>query len=142
MAVPTHLQIQELERRLLDAMRNSDLDELDVLLADELIFTDHFGGLWGKADDLAAHRTGTIKVREVEASQERIQLLAGAAVVNVRLAISGRFSGQEASGELRFTRVWVVGREGRWQVVAAHSTVVRDKGGSGGHEGKEEEGDR
>lgn len=105
MAVATHTQIRELERRLRDAMRDSDLDELDALLADELIFTDHLGGLWGKADDLAAHRAGSIKVSRVEASQERVMLLDGVAAVSVRLAISGTFGGQEASGDFRFTRV-------------------------------------
>lgn len=131
MAILTYLQVQELERRLREAMRGSDLDELDALLADELIFTDHLGGMWGKADDLAAHRTGAIKVRQVEVSQERILLLDAVAVVNVRLAISGTFSGQEASGQFRFTRVWAPAGDGRWQVVAAHSTLVADQGGAG-----------
>jgi len=43
-----HLYIRELEHRLLNAMCNSDLEELDALLADDLVFTDHLGALWGK----------------------------------------------------------------------------------------------
>jgi hypothetical protein len=34
---PTHLHIRELERRLREAMRGSDLEELDAILADDLI---------------------------------------------------------------------------------------------------------
>jgi ketosteroid isomerase-like protein len=136
MAGTTHLQIRELERRLRDAMRGSDLGELDALLADELIFTDHLGGLWRKADDMAAHRTGAIKVREVNASEERVMVLGGVAIVSVRLAISGTFGGREASGQFRFTRVWAQAGEGRWRVVAAHSTLVADRGaGPDGTEG-------
>ena len=135
MAVPTHQQILELERRLRDAMRGSDLDELDALLADGLVFTDHLGALWGKQDDLTAHRVGAIRVRSVEASEERIQVHDGVAVVNVRLTISGIFSGQEASGDFRFTRVWVPGRDGRWQVVAAQATLVERQGGGAGLDG-------
>lgn len=129
MTEPIDLYIRGLERRLLDAMRDSDLGELDALLADDLVFTDHLGALWGKQDDLGAHRSGAIKVRAIEASQERVQVHDGVAVVNVRLSISGTFGGEEASGVFRFTRVWVPVREGRWQVVAAHSTLLAGDGG-------------
>ena len=124
MSVPTLEQIQVLERRLLDAMRASALDQLDALLADDLVFTDHLGGLWGKRDDLAAHRSGVISIRALSASQERILVFDGAAVVSVLLEISGTFAGQEASGAFRFTRVWAPAAGGKWQLVAAQSTLV------------------
>jgi ketosteroid isomerase-like protein len=124
MALPTPEQIQELERRLLSAMRTSALDELEALLADELVFTDHLGGLWGKQDDLMAHRTGVIHIGALSASQERIMVLNGAAVVSVLLEISGTFADQEASGAFRFTRVWAPMASGKWQVVVAQSTLV------------------
>lgn len=124
MAVPTHEQIKGLEHRLLGAMRASTIDELDALLADDLVFTDHLGGLWGKQDDLTAHRSGMIHIRALSASQERILVFDGAAVVSVLLEISGTFDGQEASGAFRFTRVWAPTAGGDWQVVAAQSTLV------------------
>jgi hypothetical protein len=128
MTIPTHKQIQGLERRLRDAMRASALGELDALLADDLVFTDHLDGLWGKQDDLMAHRSGAIHIAALSASQEHILVLEGAAVVNVRLEISGTFAGQEASGVFRFTRVWAPTASGQWQVVAAQSTLVADRG--------------
>jgi ketosteroid isomerase-like protein len=105
-------------------MRTSALNELEALLADDLVFTDHLGGLWGKQDDLTAHRSGVIHIRALSASQERILILDGAAVVSVRLEISGTFAGQEASGAFRFTRVWAPEAGGRWQVVVAQSTLI------------------
>jgi hypothetical protein len=124
MAVPTHEQIKGLERRLLDAMRTSALEELDALLADDLLFTDHLGALWGKQDDLMAHRSGVIHIRALSASQERIPVLDGAAVVSVLLEISGTFAGEEASGTFRFTRVWSPTASGKWQAVVAQATLV------------------
>lgn len=126
MTVPTREQILGLERRLRDAMRASSLDELNALLADDLVFTDHLGGLWGKQDDLAAHRRGEIHISALSASQENVIILDGAAIVNVLLDITGTFAGREASGSFRFTRVWAPGPGGQWQVVAAHSTLVAD----------------
>jgi hypothetical protein len=124
MAKLTETQIAEYERRLRDAMLMSDIDELDELLAQDLTFTDHFGALWRKADDLAAHRAGVIRVESVVASDERIQLLDQAAIVSVRLDIAGRFAGVAANGAFRFTRVWAPTLGGKWQVVAAHSTLI------------------
>ena len=132
MTVPTHEQIRGLERALRDAMRASALDELDALLADGLIFTDHLGGLWGKQDDLAAHRSGVIHIDDLSASQERILVLDGAAVVSVLLEISGTFGGHEASGAFRFTRVWAPTAGGQWQVVAGQSTLVADHSAGAG----------
>ena len=128
MTVPKQEQIQELERRLRDAMRASALGELDALLADDLVFTDHLGGLWGKQDDLTAHRSGMIHIRALSASQERILVLDGAAVVSILLEISGTFAGQESSGAFRFTRVWAPTARGRWQVVVAQSTLLASPG--------------
>jgi ketosteroid isomerase-like protein len=119
-----HEQIAVLEQRLCAAMRDSDVETLDALLADDLIFTDHLGGLWTKSDDLAAHRSGQIQVASVVASAQRINVRDALAVVNVRLEIAGHFGGEPASGTFRFTRVWAPAAKGRWQVVAAHSTLV------------------
>lgn len=130
---PREDEIARLEERLLDAMLMSDLDELQELLADDLTFTDHEGGVWSKADDLAAHRAGAIQVDSVVASEQRIRIFDGVAIVTVRLAIVGTFGGHAASGAFRFTRVWIPSRHDGWQVVVAHSTRVaeRDGGGAG-----------
>jgi ketosteroid isomerase-like protein len=127
---PREDEIERLEQRLLDAMLLSDVDELDKLLADDLTFTDHEGGVWSKADDLAAHRSGAIQVDSVVASEQRVRVFDGVAIVAVRLAIVGTFGGYAASGAFRFTRVWVPSRGG-WQVVVAHSTLVAERAGGG-----------
>ncbi|MFN8580218.1 MAG: hypothetical protein U0163_04475 [Gemmatimonadaceae bacterium] len=46
------------------------------------------------------------------------------AVANMQLQIAGVFGGMPSSGTLRFTRVWAPTTPDRWQVVAAHSTMV------------------
>jgi ketosteroid isomerase-like protein len=124
--VPSQSQIELLEERRLRAMRRSDAEELDELLADDLVFTDHVGGMWSKQDDLEAHRSGTIEIDTQAAFDHRVRLLDGAAVVTVRLEISGTFAGHAASGTFRFTRVWAPMNDGQWRVAVAHSTRVAD----------------
>ncbi len=47
-------EIIEIEERLRKAMLNSDVAELDTLIAPELIFTSYLGQLVSKQQDLAA----------------------------------------------------------------------------------------
>jgi hypothetical protein len=57
--------IEEQEQRLVEAMKASNIEELDVLLADDLIFTGHTGALFTKENDLDAHRSGSINIYSI-----------------------------------------------------------------------------
>jgi len=127
MIVPTEALIVECEDRLRTAMLGSDLRLLDELLATELIFTSHEGQLFGKQDDIGAHRSGAIKIDRVTPSDRRIQLRPGIGIVTVRVEIGGLYMGTPLSGTFRFTRVWAPSATGTWQVVAAHSTLLSER---------------
>lgn len=58
-------QIIDAEERLKQAMLASDVSVLDKLLAPEIIITNHFGQLMSKEDDLGAHKSGLIKIHEL-----------------------------------------------------------------------------
>jgi hypothetical protein len=105
-------------------MLGSNLVVLDELLADRLVFTHHLGGTVGKAEDLALHASGKIRITRLEPSDERVLLLEGAAIVTVRLDIEGLFDGKQSNGAFRFTRVWAPGPKSGWQVVAGQSTLI------------------
>jgi ketosteroid isomerase-like protein len=117
-------QIVDAEGRLRAAMLNSDVDTLDELLAPELIFTNHFGHLLGKEDDLAAHRSGMLKVKDLSPSEQHIRFAGDVVIVSVRVQLSGTYDGNPANGDFRFTRVWALSDHKTWQVVAAHSGTV------------------
>jgi ketosteroid isomerase-like protein len=117
-------QIVDAEERLRTAMLSSDVSTLDELLAPELIFTNHLGQLLGKEDDLAAHRSGMLKVRELKPSEQHVWLNGDVAIVSVRMQLLGTYDGKPANGDFRFTRVWVLSPYKTWHVVAAHSGVV------------------
>ena len=104
-------QILEAEDRLRTAMLSSDIDALDELLASELIFTNHLGQLLGKEDDLAAHKSGMLKVHELKPSEQHIRLNGDVAIVSVRMRLSGTYGGSPANGDFRFTRVWTLSPE-------------------------------
>ena len=121
---PLHTQIAEAEDLLRTAMLSSDVAALNELLTQDLIFTNHLGQLLGKNDDLAAYRSGVLKVVRLEPSEQQIRALGEVAVVSVRMQLSGTYEGVPTNGDFRFTRVWVRSQQGRWQIVAAHSSLI------------------
>ena len=115
--------IEEQELRLIEAMKNSNIEELNALLADELIFTGHTGALFTKENDLEAHRSGGVKIYSIDTSEQLIKVLDDTAIVSVLMEISGEFFGNTEVGFFRFTRIWKSNGL-NWQIVAAHSTQV------------------
>ena len=124
MPIALRAKILELEDRLRSAMLDSNVAALDELLAPDLVFTNHLGQLQRKTDDLAAHQLGVLKITRLEASELQIRALGDVAVVSVRMSVAGTYAGTPANGDFRFTRVWAhAGRE-KWQIVAAHSSLI------------------
>jgi hypothetical protein len=114
------------ERRLQAAQLAADVDALDGLLDDRLVFTGPGGRLYSKADDLTLQRSGAQRLTEV-AEEELSVLVEGATGVTFFLGtLAGVFEGQEFTARVRYTRTWVWGVEG-WRLLAAHvSEAPRD----------------
>ena len=119
------------EERLKVAMLKSDIDELDQLLASDLIFTNHLGEVISKADDMEFHKSGDIMINSLELSEELIKPFAEIVTVSVRTKISGYFRDEPFNGDFRFTRIWcpaiTEGEQTQWQVVVAHSCLLKSQ---------------
>ena len=102
----------------------SDVEALDCLLDDALVFTGPDGLVYGKADDLEAHRRGNIRITRLDPSDERIVEFGDVAVVMVRMEMSGTFHGEPFGGAFRYTRVWREAPDG-WRIVAGHVSAAR-----------------
>ena len=102
----------------------SDVHALDELLAPELHFTNHFGQVIGKADDLAFHQSGALRLIELEPSEQHWQLHPGFAVVSVLMHLLGSYQGRPISQYIRYTRVWAISAIGALQVIAGHASEI------------------
>jgi ketosteroid isomerase-like protein len=116
-------RILELEERLRLAMCHSDVNALDNLLAENLIFTNHLGQVVSKSEDINSHRKRTFVINSVSLSNQEVIHLGNSAVVTTQANISGSYNGQPSEGKFRFTRVWSNNTNG-WQVVAGHSCII------------------
>jgi len=117
--------IQACEKQLETAMLNSDVEQLDSLLSSDLIFTNHFGHIVTKEDDLKAHSSGVLKIEKMDISDQKIKMIENIGIVTVQAKILGSFAGESSENIFRFTRIWNKATHNTWQVIAAHSCLVK-----------------
>lgn len=83
-------QVQVAEERLRRAMLASDVETLDELTSPELLFTNHFGQVLGKEEDLTLHQSGILKFYALEACESRVKIGDTTAVISVRMRMFRR----------------------------------------------------
>jgi ketosteroid isomerase-like protein len=118
------------EDRLTQATRGLDVEALDRLYADEIMFTGVTGVICNKTLLMDEARRGVSERQAAGAhapavvSYEKDDLHGvrhgDTAVTSYRFGVTVRHDGQETVRRYRTTNVWMR-RGGRWQVVAAHT---------------------
>lgn len=112
-----------LENRLLAAMVHSDIEALDSLIADSLIFINHAGQKVTKAQDLEMHSSGLIHIQDITRESFNSCEYRNCLVVDTCVSIMGTYDGQSANGRFHHLRTWAVIDE-RWQVVGLRSSIA------------------
>ncbi|MHC5763458.1 nuclear transport factor 2 family protein [Nostoc sp.] len=121
-------QVIDNEKKLLLAMKTNNVELLDQLLHDELLFNGPSGETATKAMDLENYRSGNINLHTLESSDLMLNMVADDIVVAVTVEILGNYLGQEIDGKFRYLRVWKL-FENNWKVIAGSVvTLSTDKG--------------
>lgn len=110
-------QVIDNEKKLLSAMKTNNVELLDQLLHDELMFNGPSGETATKAMDMKNYRSGNINLHTVESSDLMLNMVADDVVVAVTVEIKGNYLGQEIDGKFRYLRVWKL-FENNWKVIA------------------------
>ncbi len=118
-------QIAFVEEELRQAMLASDVNTLNRLISDDLVFTDHLGQLLTKQSDLEVHRSGILNFSTLEPSEQFLKANDEIVIVSVRMKTSGTYSGEPFTIDLRFTRIWQRAEGRGWRVVAGHSSAIQ-----------------
>jgi Domain of unknown function (DUF4440) len=116
--------IIELEERLRLAMLASDVAELDALISPDLLFTNHLGTLITKEADLASHRSGDLKLNSLKLSEQHLRIMDSSAVVSVAMHLQGSYLEQPIDLNIRYTRIWALGSNGQFQIIAGHASTI------------------
>ncbi len=117
---PEDPEIVRLEAEIRAAQLSADVAALDRLISEDLLFTGPDGKLGTKAEDLAAHRSGTVRIREHEPLELRVRRVgADVAIVALRTRMAVDVNSSVVRGTFRYTRVWAR-EQGAWRVVGGH----------------------
>jgi ketosteroid isomerase-like protein len=117
-------KIAEVEEELRRAMLAGDVDALDRLISERLLFAGPDGELATKADDLRAHRERVVRFLRHEPDQVAMRRVSPeCVVVSQRTNLEVEVAGAVHHGRYRYTRVWV--REaGEWRILAGQVSAV------------------
>lgn len=121
------LDLMQLERDIGKANIESDYAFFDRVEAEEFVFTDAGGGLTTKKQDLAGLKqtpNPDVKLTAYDVDDMSVRLYDKTAVVTGRVTTKRLVKGQAMTSQSRFTDVFVW-RDGRWQIVAGHSSRIR-----------------
>ncbi|MBG0832371.1 nuclear transport factor 2 family protein [Planomonospora sp. ID67723] len=117
-------ELYEAERRLQAAQLAGDVEELDRLLDERLVFTGPPDGRLhteAKQLDLHNHRSRTQVMTKV-VQEDLTVLVEGTTGVTCFLGtLEGTFAGEPFAGRLRYTRTWTHSPEYGWRILAAHA---------------------
>ncbi|WP_175721700.1 nuclear transport factor 2 family protein [Burkholderia anthina] len=115
--------IEPYEAALRAAMLANDVEVLDTLLDDDLVFTVPSGGIISKNDDLSAHRAKLLRLDTLDVQETRADAIGELILTTTRAMLAGRFDDTAFSGTFAYTRLWR--RLGsRWRVVAGHASQI------------------
>jgi len=132
MPMNTEHEVLREEDHLTAATRVLDMDALDRLYADDILFTGVTGVTCGKAGLMDEARRGAAARQEAgpgdgpvvagyDKEDLRVAALGDAAVATFGFVVTIRHQGQEIRRRYRTTNVWVKRPRG-WQVIAGHTS--------------------
>jgi Domain of unknown function (DUF4440) len=115
-----------IEREIGRANFNCDYKFFDRVEGEEVIFTGASGEVTTKKEDLAGEKDCHKFDGSYDLDETQVNLYGNTAVVTARVTISGKNKeGKPFIRRSRFTDVFVW-RDGRWQIVAGHSSRIPD----------------
>ncbi len=118
--------IAAIEQDIARAWVAGDRAAIDAILASDWSVTDAGGNVLTRQQVMSgAFESGDRQIDAMTIDDVTIRVLGEAAVATGRTRASGTHRGTHASVVLRFTDVFVR-RDGRWQIVASHASLVPD----------------
>ena len=107
----------------LRALVSGDVAALDRIVGDDLISTSPTGKVQTKAQIVSDLKSGALKVSTADTYDVKVRVYGDAAVVTYRSAVNFVDNGQQITGGLRCTSVYIK-RGDRWQLVSQQLTRI------------------
>jgi hypothetical protein len=117
-------QIIECEKRLLEAVKTCDIQVLDELLHDNLIFNIPTGHTITKEMDIENYNSGIMTVYDIYTSDQTINTIDNISTVVVTVYLKAKYADQIIDGKFRYLRVWKLFNNS-WKVIAGSGFQIQ-----------------
>ncbi len=115
------LEIRQYEERLRIAMMNSDIEVLDKLISDDLVFINHSGQLISKDNDLDFHKNEIARLRNINIINQNVYAAENIAIVISDVNLEVVDNNQTSIESLIYTRVWQKTND-EWMIIRGQAT--------------------
>jgi ketosteroid isomerase-like protein len=120
-------KLRRAEQSRVEALVNSDVPQLEKLLADDLTYTHSTGIRESKAEFLHRIQSSDLKYESMQHENDvSARLYGDTGVLTGSSRVKVRAQSQKLNLHIRFTEVWVK-RSGTWQLVAWQATKIADE---------------
>jgi ketosteroid isomerase-like protein len=116
-------EIRDLETQRFHAMEKADVEALDRILSDDLVYTHANGLRRTKFDVIGTLGSSDMKYKSIAPYDIRVRIYNDTAIVAGRASIRIKAHGERESIEICYLDVYVK-QEGRWQMVAWRSSRI------------------
>lgn len=117
-------QIFECEKRLLEALKTGDIQVLDELLHNNLIFNIPTGQTINKEMDIENYRSGIMTVYDISTSDQIINTVENVSTIVVTVYLKAKYADQIIDGKFRYLRVWKL-TDNAWKVIAGSGVQIQ-----------------
>lgn len=118
--------IRNLEKDIIDAMLNSNVEMLDILIHDDLLFHIPNGQSITKTMDLEGYQSGHMNISSMSVSDQQIKIFTDTAIVSSSIYMEGTYLEHEIDGMYKFIRIWKqFGNQ--WKVIAGSSIEAKNQ---------------
>ncbi len=131
LAVHAAAQPRTVEQELLklddewrQAYVRGDVAALERIEDPGFVYTDLAGAVTGKAEDIAAVKSGAFKLRYCRGEHVKVHMFGDIAVITGHEIQQGTSDGRDASGRSAYTATFIK-RDGRWRAVAIQFTKMK-----------------
>lgn len=115
--------IEQYEAALRDAMLANDVEALDELLDDDLVFTAPNGQMLSKEDDLSAHRAKLLRLDRLDLHETQAHAIGEMILITTKATLVGYFGAMTVAGTFAYTRLWRQSGA-RWRIVVGHAAEI------------------
>ncbi|MGJ1431062.1 nuclear transport factor 2 family protein [Sphingobacterium spiritivorum] len=105
-------EVLNLENRLYSAIKESNIQELDELLHQDLLFINPYGNVITKEVDLNTYREGNLIIHELTPDIENLNIIDNLAVITLVIQLKGNYKGEPFGAKFRYIRFWKEFTEG------------------------------